>query len=67
MKKNHVMFSGALVRHPKNVLDYFPEAKGDGSRITWFHGTNNRHSLEEALRSVFQPSFLHPPSTTRPL
>lgn len=36
---------------PTSLLDYFPEAKGDGLRVTWARGTNNKARLASALRS----------------
>ncbi|XP_067135400.1 protein FAM151B-like isoform X2 [Centruroides vittatus] len=35
---------------PPNLLDYFPEAKGDGLRISWAHGVNSKVRLSSALK-----------------
>ncbi|XP_054724804.1 protein FAM151B-like [Uloborus diversus] len=36
---------------PTSVLDYFPDAKGDGLRVTWARGINNKARLANAIRS----------------
>lgn len=42
---------------PTSLLDYFPEAKGDGLRVTWARGTNNKARLASALRSKLNYTF----------
>ncbi|GFT50398.1 uncharacterized protein NPIL_151881 [Nephila pilipes] len=37
---------------PSSLLDYFPEAKGDGLRVTWARATNNKARLATGLRSA---------------
>ncbi|XP_076347116.1 protein FAM151B-like isoform X2 [Tachypleus tridentatus] len=39
------------VMPPFNLLDYFPEAKGDGLNVSWAYEVNNRERLSVALRS----------------
>ncbi|RWS29177.1 DUF2181 domain containing protein-like protein [Leptotrombidium deliense] len=36
---------------PPNLLDYFPNATGDGLRIKWAHAVNSRHQLTSAIIS----------------
>ncbi|RWS13144.1 DUF2181 domain containing protein-like protein [Dinothrombium tinctorium] len=36
---------------PPNLLDFFPNAGGDGLRIKWAHAINSRHQLSSALMS----------------
>ncbi|GFY15220.1 uncharacterized protein TNCV_1570331 [Trichonephila clavipes] len=36
---------------PSSLLDYFPEAKGDGLRVTWARATNNKARLAAGLRN----------------
>lgn len=60
-----------------NLIDYFPETRGDGSRLAWNHAVNSRSHLEDALKSKSMmleadvsmdsrretPIMAHPPST----
>ena len=43
--------AGAGPNQP-NLLDYYPEMRHDGARLSWFHNANNRASLNAALASV---------------
>lgn len=63
----------------ENLLDFFPEANSDGSRLIWSHAVNSRTHLEDALKSKTMmleadvsmstslgqiiPIMAHPPST----
>lgn len=78
----HVLFGYYVPRSKmsKNLLDYFPDVEGDGSKITWAHGINSRDLLKEALHGKTMvleadvspstdslPVMAHPPTTTSDL
>lgn len=35
---------------PSDVTEYFPEVKGNLTKVTWAHAVNNLTLLEEALK-----------------
>ena len=35
-----------------SLVDHFPETYGDGSKIKWAHGTNERHILLHAIEGT---------------